>query len=658
MRDVVPWLGGELFAVTVDGQLITGSAMAAAESVASCGTPQGRLLRTRHPASGLQVDRHALVHEDGTVVEVWLTVCNAGSEPVTVDRVDSFSLDLPAGDYVVSSFTGDGDGNEFAPFSQKLAGSYRLETLSGRSSHGTHPWFALSDAAGGVLVGTVAWSGNWVMRFEELTGGGYRVGGGLHDEGFAKSLAPGEELESPRVVLAREETGDVDVVAARFARIGREHWYPPVGGDFPPVQWNHWWPYADRHIDEATFRANVDAGIELGVEAFLLDAGWFGPAEVDSDWVQLRGDWDRVNTARFPGGIRALADHTHAKGAKFGIWCEIDGLGAAARLRSTHPEFAATRGGEFLGYVCFANPEVRAWARQTLQRLVTEYRADWIKFDSNITPGLGCDRTDHGHQAGDGLFEHYLGYYALLDQLREDHPDLILENCASGGLRTDLGIARRTHLTYLSDPDWPEHSLCCFWGASTILAPDRCLHWSYSHWWEPGANPHMLYSPTDPGLTAAKLDYYTRISMLHAFGLGQKLPELPAWIADRYREHIRLYKDVVRRFVRQARMLRLTGQVERDGRGERWAAFQYAMEDDAEHLLFVFRLDGGEKEHTIQLRGLLPKRRYTVAPVDGGAAETRTGAELTENGLRFTDLAEEDSALLLIRPADDGAEVS
>ena len=153
-----------------------------------------------------------------------------------------------------------------------------------------------------------------------------------------------------------------------------------------------------------------------------------------------------------------------------------------------------------------AIPTAQEWAYATLDRLITEYDVDWIKLDFNLDPGAGCDRTDHGHGAGDGLYEHYLGYYRTLERIRQHHPHVVLEACASGGLRIDLGLLRQTHMTFLSDPDWPEHDLQLFWGASTMLAPEVCLHWGWCEWAE-NKNPHQTFDPCDPNLTpnAARL---------------------------------------------------------------------------------------------------------------------------------------------------------
>ena len=273
-----------------------------------------------------------------------------------------------------------------------------------------------------------------------------------------------------------------------------------------------------------------------------MPAGLVPPTQ-STCWYDYRGDWRLVNERRFPGGIRKLADHVHAHGMKFGIWCEIEGLGVNAQLAIEHGDYVARRDGEPLGYVCFGSPQVQAWAYATLARLIIEYDCDWIKLDFNLDPSAGCNRSDHGHQVGDGLFEHCQGYYRTLERIRKDFPEVVLESCSSGGLRIDLGMLRRTHMTYLSDPDYPVHALQVFWGASTMLAPNVLLHWTFSDWRHKNPPPQQTFNPHNPALTQKQWDYYTRISMLGLYGLSQKLPDLPEWLSKRITEHNDIYKQ-------------------------------------------------------------------------------------------------------------------
>ena len=648
----LPWAlpSSGLFAVEVDGRRIDGRTpgLAMADVTLREG-PTGRRELTvalRHADAGLAIDYHLALYAESALIESWVTLRNLGSALRRVTRIDSLALDLPAGSYERLSFTGSW-GLEFEPERAAVTEREILESRSGRSSLGHLPWFALTRDGRSLLAGAVAWSGNWVVRLEP-SGAGLALSGGLHDWAFAAELPPGAEIVSPPFVVALAAGQELAAISTQYAQVGRRYWYPHNDlADRLPVEWNHWWSYEDKDIDEAVFRRNVDVAAELGVEVCTLDAGWFGPSDADTHWYEQRGDWDMVNTQRFPAGLRALSDYVHARGMAFGLWCEIEAIGKQARLAADRPELVATRDGAPLGYVCLGSVAGQAWALATLDRLIDEYRCDWVKLDFNLDPGAGCDRADHGHTPGDGLYAHYRGYYALLAEIRARHPQVVLENCSSGGLRIDLGIARQTHMAFLSDPDWPEHSLQCFWGASMMLAPDALLHWSYCEW-SHAEHRCQQFDPRDPALQPHQIDYYTRISMLRRFGFSQRLPELPAWVAARYRAHIADYKQHVRRFVREADLLPLSGQPQRFGAGDRWAAFQYCMPDGSEHLLAVFRLPGAELGCAVAPLRLDPQRSYTLTWLAEGRVEQRGGADLLADGLYF-ELLEEGSALVLLR---------
>jgi len=604
-------------------------------------------VKLRHNPSGLEIDSHFILYEGTAVVEKWITVRNTAEEPVIINRLDSFHLSLPRDNWQALAYKSDW-GTEFDPVSIPLRDTFIVETRQGRSSKDWHPWMTLVGSEGDLLTICPMWSGNWVLRCEPEKDGLFAVSGGLHDWEFSKILQAGEAVDSIHVVLAMGSGGDLNTVSIPLARVGRAHWYPRNElSRSLPVEWNHWWSYEDKMINEQAFLDNVEVAAQLGIDICTMDAGWFGPANGQSEWYDYRGDWQSVNESRFPGGIRLLADAVHGKGMKFGLWCEIEAVGKLAQLAEAHPSYVARRDGESLGYLCFGNPQVRDWAYRTLDQLICDYQCDWIKLDFNLDPRAGCSCTDHGHGAGDGLFEHYNGYYAVLDLIRSKHPEVLLENCASGGLRIDLGMMKHTHTTFLSDTDWPEHSLQVFWGATTFLAPEVCLHWSYSEWL--GQHPHQKFQPNDPELLPHQFDFYTRISMLRGFGFSQKLPDLPEWMRDRIAHHIQDYRKVVRRFILDADLYRLSAQTKREGKGDRWASFQYRMPDGGEHLLFVFRLAGAEPERNIWLKNLDSDSSYELTWLSEERVKVIHGSKLLEQGLIFQGLAEEDSAILHLR---------
>ena len=76
-----------------------------------------------------------------------------------------------------------------------------------------------------------------------------------------------------------------------------------------------------------------------------------------------------------------------------------------------------------------------------VDRLVDEFGVGYFKLDYNVTTGPGTDRD--ADSVGDGLLEHNRAHLAWLDGVLERHPDLILENCASGGMRSDFAMLSR-----------------------------------------------------------------------------------------------------------------------------------------------------------------------------------------------------------------------
>ncbi len=435
---------GPAFAVYYDGKRLdaTTEGITVRDVIRTQDEVTHTITHLEYAPDGVRVEHHELAYPDSSVLERWVTVHNLGDAVVRVERLDSICLELSPDEYDLMHYTSTW-GREFEGVRERMAGPVILETRTGRSSNEQHPWCALFGSDGEVLSAAVSWSGNWVLRFEPLDGGGYRLSGGLHDWEFFKDLAPRRSVEGAHVVTVVGSDHDLNTVSTQYARVGRRFWYPRNElSQNLPIEWNHWWSYEDRNISEDVFRQNVDVAARLGIEVCTLDAGWFGPTDDGAHWYDYRGDWDQVNTARFPSGIRKLSDYVHGKGLGFGLWCEIEGLGRCARLNETHPEYVALRGSEHLGFVCFGNPDARQWAFSTLDRLIAEYRCDWLKLDFNVDPEAGCNRVDHGHRAGDGLYEHYQGYYSMLERLLEKHPDTILENCSSGGLRIDLGISR------------------------------------------------------------------------------------------------------------------------------------------------------------------------------------------------------------------------
>jgi alpha-galactosidase len=612
-------------------------------------TPATRELRLtmRHAALPLEVEaRYAAWGETGVFTRR-LVVRNRADRPFPLESAAPLlAWNLPTGEWTMRTLWG-GWGQERQLATERVAhGTRRFEQTFGRSSRGFVPWLSLRDEGRGVeYVAELAWSGNWWMEVERhpefwsegLHDRPVQVRMGLrHDFGGALSLAPGESLELPAVAMTAAR-GDLDDATNRMHRWQREHVVPRAGtaraNDPPLVQFNSWYPFNDR-IDVATLKRNVDAAAELGAEAYVLDSGWYS----EEDWARDLGDY-RVNRRKFPRGLEELSEHVRRKGMKFGLWVEIENAGLKSDIYRQHPEWCLSYLGKPASLAAdrcpldFAKPEVRAWATAIVDRLVRDYRLGWIKIDYNVDVGDRFDPSAGGH-AGGRLHDHVAAYYAWLDELRARHPDLVVENCASGGLRFDVGIMAHAHTTWVSDRVDPVASLSLRYGCSVQFTPGVCNHW--------------MVGDTDrgevkPGGAPGWHDFMFRVAMNGQFGISSRAHEWDAALRERGRANVALYKRV-RGTIAAGDVYHLTpppAAVKPTG----WMAIQYVADGGRRSVVTAYRLAEGSERVDLRIRGLRPDATYEVRE-NGEPKGSVTGEAIMKIGLRVS-LAEEWRASVL-----------
>lgn len=607
-----------------------------------------RIYRPQEERQGVLLELHELADQSLGGLECWLSIANRSGQPVRLTRADVGVAVENGGaqlDYFSSNW-----GREFDPLNLLITETHAIHVLSGRSSKGFAPWIGLRCSEGFFSM-NIGWSGNWQATTHRQTSDPQAlfVGMGLESEGFYYDIPPQESFSTPKVYVsaAKDSMEDACFGTRQYfmeyvSIIDREKW------DSLPVCYNTWWCYEDQLVNEERCLQNALIAKDLGITNFMLDAGWFGNDENGVGWYQKRGDWDIENREKFPHGLQYLGEAINRSGVKFGIWCEIEAVGDQAQLNSIHPELIARRDGESLGYICMGNPAAVEWALKVIDKLVTQYGAHWIKFDFNLDPNLGCNCTGHGHGAGDGLYAHYMGYYRFLETLHQRYPDLILENCCSGGLRMDFGVLGRTHFTFLSDPDYVDNHFQAFWGATSYIHPAGCYHFTQSQTLGTINGDDEPQNPITQDMPQSRFDFYIRSGMMCSVGFSYDLPSWPQWCRDRLKEHVAFFRSISKKYILQGGMYRLTGQAKRYGQGDRFQAYEFLAKDGSAYL-FLYQLKGAQGRRQIFLKGLQPQVTYQLRYTDQGLLETRTGAQLMEEGIWFGS-GEETSEIVAISP--------
>ena len=619
--------------------------LAAVESGTTNGVQQLRFT-FQHQLLPLEIQARYAAWGDSGVITRQLGLFNRGSNALHLESLSAVSWVLPEGSYELTTLQG-GWGQERQVVTEKLgAPAKTFDSPWGRSTSRMSPWFSLRNESTGLrYLAQLAWSGNWGLRFQRLgtnqaayTHEELRVGmGPRFDYGGALVLAPGASLEMPGAAFT-VSVGDLDDDANALHRYQRRFVVPANPANEPPlVQFNSWYPFPGK-MNLADMQKCVEVAAGLGAEVFVLDAGWYNKRQ----WEREVGDW-HPDTNAFPKGTAELADYVHAKGLKFGLWVEIENLGDQSEMYAQRPGWCLQRDGQPVTVanrrqLDFSRPDVRAWARGEMDRLVRDHRLDWVKIDYNVDVGEAFDAPD-GTRPGHLLYRHVQGYYAWLDELRAAYPRLIVENCSSGGLRFDLGLLAHTHTTWISDRTLPKPSLQLAYGATLEFTPQVCNHWMVGDEENGAVN---LSQP--PGWW----DFMFRVPMNGQFGVSSRVFDWSADLRRRAADNIALYKRL-RPLIVAGDCYHLTPPPAHDN-PEGWMALQYTGEKRLRSILMAYRLGKSEPRQTFKLRGLADNQLYRLTQ-DGQSKAELTGLQLAREGVPVNLPAEWRAAVVEIEAA-------
>ncbi|HEY9290308.1 MAG TPA: glycoside hydrolase family 36 protein [Microlunatus sp.] len=264
-------------------------------------------------------------------------------------------------------------------------------------------------------------------------------------------------------------------LAAYRRAVRRPH---PQNTDLPVI-FNDYMDTLEGDPTEAKLLPLIDAAAEVGCEYFCIDAGWYDDT---SGWWASVGDW-QPSTVRFPRGLRFVLDHIRSRGMVPGLWMEPEVVGITSQAATSLPDSAflqrnGIRVRERNRYLLdLRSPAAVAHLDAAVDRLIDELGVGFFKFDYNVTPGAGTDRD--APSVGHGLLEHNRALLAWLDRLLDRHPKLIIENCASGAMRSDFAMLFRLALQSTTDQQDPLLYPAIAAGALVHLLPEQAGNWAY-----------------------------------------------------------------------------------------------------------------------------------------------------------------------------------
>ena len=294
---------------------------------------------------------------------------------------------------------------------------------------------------------------------------------------WSKNLKPGDSFTTVPVAVGVGHD-DFEEAIGTLTKYRRKIRRPNKDNENLPVIFND---YMNCLFGDPTTEKEfplVDAAEKAGCEYFVIDAGWYA----DGNWWDSVGEWQE-SKKRFPNGVREVTDYIRSKCMIPGVWLELEVMGINCKKASILPDecFFLRHGKRVYDrsryQLDFRHPLVIEHVTEVIDRVVRDYGVGYIKMDYNIEPGIGTEVD--ADSFGDGLLEHERAYLAWLDGIYKKYPDLVIENCSSGGLRMDYAMLARNSIQSTSDQEDYRNYATISANAAIGVTPEQAAIWSY-----------------------------------------------------------------------------------------------------------------------------------------------------------------------------------
>jgi alpha-galactosidase len=217
-----------------------------------------------------------------------------------------------------------------------------------------------------------------------------------------------------------------------------------------------------------------------------------------------------------------------------GLWLEPEVVGVNSEIARQLPADAFFRRNDELVvehgryHLDLRHPAAVKHLDQVVDYLVSELGVGYLKFDYNIAVGPGPDTG--GLAAGAGLLAANRAQLDWLDAVLDRHPRLVIENCSSGGMRTDYALLSRMQLQSTSDQQEYLRYPPIAAAAPAAIAPEQAAVWAYPQ----------------PEFTAAEIAFTMVTAMLGRVHLSGHLDLMSPPQRELVAQAIRAYKESLR----------------------------------------------------------------------------------------------------------------
>ncbi|MHB9035689.1 MAG: alpha-galactosidase [Armatimonadota bacterium] len=617
------------FSFVYDGQsssaLLPGWTFSSSVAVIDANSSQ-RTLTYTDPASGLQLRCVSTEYSDYPAVEWTLYFKNTGSADTSIlESVQALDSDIYGGSGNYNLYYADGSTMLISDFQPRQASlttgtSVHLAPFGGRSSDSCLPFFNLAKPDGSGVTMGVGWTGQWAADFSRNTNTTVNMKAGM--EITHLKLHPGEEIRTPAVLMMFWKGGDRMYGQNRLRQLLLAHYSPQINGALadPPVcgayaQANPALFTADQHIQSIELMASHG----VNAKYYWIDAGWFVCPQ--DNWALGVGNFD-PDTNRYPNGLKPIADVAHSKGGLFSLWFEPERVMPNTWIYNNHPEWLITPPSDLPSNLMYmysdhfnlldlSNPTALAWVKSKVSGMTTSIGIDNYRNDFNMYPLYYWRKGEAADRQGMKEIQYITAFYDYLDTLKREHPNMLIDDCASGGRRIDFEMLKRSFILTRSD-----------------------------YLWDPTGQQSMTYGLSQwipiTGIGSDTQDTYKCRS-----GYGSHFVYSCDWIGNA--DNTAMWNLWVQNISKLNGVRHLfRGDFYPMGSYSTatnvWMAWQFNRADLEEGILQVFRRpDSTTGSMVYTLKGLVPTASYQISFADiTGYTQTKTGTQLMQSGLGFS----------------------
>lgn len=567
---------------------------------------QSLILTLKDKAQDLFVElNYSIIEGHGEIMRS-AKIINKTGKDFYIDSALSMTLDIAKKEFDIITFYGKPNNERYLDRAPLRHGKTSCESTAGLTTHFTNNSVILCDHSatedsGECIGATLVYSGNFLACAELDHADRVRMSLGINPTGFCWKLENGESFETPEVILSYTKDGLGDLSRGYHDLIRYNVCRGKYKDERRPVLINNW---------EATvFEFNEDKLVEIardakefGVEMLVMDDGWFGHRNWDNnslgDWVEFR--------EKLPNGIPGLCKRINELGMKLGVWFEPEMISEDSELYKKHPDWCihvpgrAPFRGRWELVLDLTREEIRDCIYNQMAKILSESPVAYIKWDANryITDAYSLALKED--RQGEFFHRYILGVYDLMEGINKNFPDVLFENCASGGGRYDAGMMYYSPQIWCSDNTCPSHRMKIQYGSSFIYPISTMgSHIAYA----PNINTFHNVSVLQRGITAMAGTFGFELDPMHESEQSKKEMLI---MTDLYKKHYFT--------INHGDYFRLISPYEQKTATTRISSWQFVSKDKKTALFNMVQLDNVNDgaDLTIKLKGLDEKKTYAL----------------------------------------------